>query len=164
MAGLNFAQGISQALWHDKLFHVDLNGQHGPRFDQDLRFGAGNLRGAFWTVDALLGSGTGRAYDGSSTSTSSPRGPRRWTGSGIGARVHAHLADRAGEVQASTPTPRSLRVASPLGSTRLEVPTVPPGESLVGVRSATTTSAAASAAATSGSARKPAFTRSRRMR
>ena len=64
MAGLNFAQGISQALWHDKLFHVDLNGQHGPRFDQDLRFGAGNLRGAFWTVDALLGGGAGRAYDG----------------------------------------------------------------------------------------------------
>jgi xylose isomerase len=64
MAGLNFAHGLSQALWHGKLFHVDLNGQHGPRFDQDLRFGAGNLRGAFWTVDALLGAGTGRAYDG----------------------------------------------------------------------------------------------------
>jgi xylose isomerase len=64
MAGLNVAQGIAQALWHGKLFHVDLNGQHGPRFDQDLRFGAGNLRGAFWTVDTLLGSGTGRAYDG----------------------------------------------------------------------------------------------------
>ena len=61
MAGLNFAHGIAQALWHGKLFHVDLNGQHGPRFDQDLRFGAGNLRGAFWTVDALLGGGTGRA-------------------------------------------------------------------------------------------------------
>ena len=64
MAGLNFAHGISQALWHGKLFHVDLNGQHGPRFDQDLRFGAGNLRGAFWTVDALLGGGTSNAYDG----------------------------------------------------------------------------------------------------
>src|SRR3712207_7302597 len=64
MAGLNFAQGIAQALWHGKLFHIDLNGQHGPRFDQDLRFGAGNLRGAFWTVDAMLGSGTGPAYDG----------------------------------------------------------------------------------------------------
>ncbi len=64
MAGLNFAQGISQALWHGKLFHVDLNGQHGPRFDQDLRFGAGNLRGAFWTVDALLGGGTDHVYDG----------------------------------------------------------------------------------------------------
>ena len=64
MAGLNFAQGIAQALWHGKLFHIDLNGQHGPRFDQDLRFGAGNLRGAFWTVDTMLGAGTGRAYDG----------------------------------------------------------------------------------------------------
>ena len=64
MAGLNFAQGVAQALWHGKLFHIDLNGQHGPRFDQDLRFGAGNLRGAFWTVDALEGSGTGHRYDG----------------------------------------------------------------------------------------------------
>src|SRR5947208_6940056 len=64
MAGLNFAHGITQAMWHGKLFHVDLNGQHGPRFDQDLRFGAGNLRGAFWTVDAMLGAGTGTAYDG----------------------------------------------------------------------------------------------------
>lgn len=53
MAGMNFAHGISQAMWHGKLYHIDLNGQHGPRFDQDLRFGAGNLRGAFWTVDAL---------------------------------------------------------------------------------------------------------------
>ena len=64
MAGLNFAHGIAQALWHGKLFHVDLNGQHGPRYDQDLRFGAGNLRGAFWTVDVLEGAGTGRPYDG----------------------------------------------------------------------------------------------------
>ncbi len=64
MAGLNFAHGITQAMWHDKLFHIDLNGQHGPRFDQDLRFGAGNLRGAFWTVDALLGAGTSHRYRG----------------------------------------------------------------------------------------------------
>ena len=53
MAGLNYAHAISQALWHGKLFHIDLNGQHGPRYDQDLRFGAGNARGAFWVVDAL---------------------------------------------------------------------------------------------------------------
>ena len=64
MAGLNYAHGIAQALWHGKLFHIDLNGQHGPRYDQDLRFGAGNLRGAFWTVDVLEGAGTGRTYDG----------------------------------------------------------------------------------------------------
>ena len=64
MAGLNFAHGIAQAMWHDKLFHVDLNGQHGPRFDRDLRSGAANLPGAFWDLDTLLGSGTGKAYDG----------------------------------------------------------------------------------------------------
>ena len=65
MAGLNYAHGIAQTLWQEKLFHIDLNGQHGPRFDQDLRFGAGNLRGAFWTVDVLEGGGTGQAaYEG----------------------------------------------------------------------------------------------------
>jgi xylose isomerase len=53
MAGLNYAHGIAQALWHDKLFHIDLNGQTGPRYDQDLRFGAGNARGAFWVVDLI---------------------------------------------------------------------------------------------------------------
>ena len=37
MAGLNFVHGIAQALWHGKLFHIDLNGQRehqvrpGPR-------------------------------------------------------------------------------------------------------------------------------------
>ncbi len=60
MSGLNYAHAITQALWHGKLFHIDLNGQHGPRYDQDLRFGAGNARGAFWVVDALQAGG----YDG----------------------------------------------------------------------------------------------------
>ena len=60
MAGVNAAAGYAQALWSDKLFHIDLNGQNGPRFDQDLRFGAGNVRGAFWVVDTLLAGG----YDG----------------------------------------------------------------------------------------------------
>ena len=54
---MNYAHGIAQALWHGKLFHIDLNGQHGPRYDQDLRFGAGNARGAFWVVDTLLAGG-----------------------------------------------------------------------------------------------------------
>lgn len=60
MAGLNYAHGIAQALWQKKLFHIDLNGQHGTRYDQDLRFGAGNARGAFWVVDTLERGG----YDG----------------------------------------------------------------------------------------------------
>ena len=53
MAGLNFPHGIAQALWHGKLFHIDLNGQSGIKYDQDLRFGAGDLRQAFWLVDLL---------------------------------------------------------------------------------------------------------------
>ncbi|MFE0185858.1 xylose isomerase [Streptomyces olivaceus] len=53
MAGLNFPHGIAQALWAGKLFHIDLNGQSGIKYDQDLRFGAGDLRAAFWLVDLL---------------------------------------------------------------------------------------------------------------
>ncbi|MGI5467585.1 xylose isomerase [Streptomyces sp. CA-132043] len=53
MAGLNFPHGIAQALWAGKLFHLDLNGQNGIKYDQDLRFGAGDLRQAFWLVDLL---------------------------------------------------------------------------------------------------------------
>ncbi|GHE38495.1 xylose isomerase [Streptomyces longispororuber] len=60
MAGLNFPHGIAQALWSDKLFHIDLNGQNGIKYDQDLRFGAGDLRSAFWLVDLLESGG----YDG----------------------------------------------------------------------------------------------------
>ncbi|WP_256104676.1 xylose isomerase [Streptomyces sp. ODS05-4] len=53
MAGLNFPHGIAQAIWAGKLFHIDLNGQSGVKYDQDLRFGAGDLRQAFWLVDLL---------------------------------------------------------------------------------------------------------------
>ena len=53
MAGLNFVHGIAQALWHMKLFHIDLNGQHGPKYDQDLVFGHGDLKSAFFLVDLL---------------------------------------------------------------------------------------------------------------
>ncbi|MFD8984301.1 xylose isomerase [Streptomyces sp. NPDC059564] len=60
MAGLNFPHGIAQVLWHGKLFHIDLNGQSGIKYDQDLRFGAGDLRQAFWLVDLLESAG----YDG----------------------------------------------------------------------------------------------------
>jgi xylose isomerase len=53
MAGMNVVHGIAQALWSGKLFHIDLNGQHGPRYDQDLRFGAGDVKSAFFLVDLL---------------------------------------------------------------------------------------------------------------
>ena len=60
MAGLNFVHGIGQALWQGKLFHIDLNGQHGPRYDQDLVFGHGDVLSAFFLVDLLEHGG----YDG----------------------------------------------------------------------------------------------------
>ena len=53
MAGLNFVHGIAQALWQKKLYHIDLNGQHGPKYDQDLVFGHGDLKSAFFLVDLL---------------------------------------------------------------------------------------------------------------
>ena len=66
MASLNYTHGIAQALWARKLFHIDLNGQKGPRYDQDLVFGHGDLLQAFSTVDLLEngGAGGGPAYDG----------------------------------------------------------------------------------------------------
>jgi xylose isomerase len=60
MAGLNFVHSIAQALWHKKLFHIDLNGQHGAKYDQDLVFGHGDLLSAFFLVDLLENSD----YDG----------------------------------------------------------------------------------------------------
>ncbi|MFC4902006.1 xylose isomerase [Kocuria oceani] len=53
MATLNYTHGLAEALWCDKLFHIDLNGQNGPMYDQDLVFGHGNLISAFFTVDLL---------------------------------------------------------------------------------------------------------------
>jgi xylose isomerase len=60
MAGLSFSAAVGQALWAGKLFHVDLNAQNGPRFDQDFRFGAEDLKEAFLTVRLLERAG----YDG----------------------------------------------------------------------------------------------------
>ncbi|MDQ1493794.1 MAG: xylose isomerase, partial [Actinomycetota bacterium] len=66
MAGLNFVHGIAQALWQGKLFHIDLNGQHGIKYDQDLVFGHGDLLSAFFLVDLLENGGVRGtpAYDG----------------------------------------------------------------------------------------------------
>ncbi|MHC1559173.1 xylose isomerase [Actinomycetospora sp. C-140] len=66
MATLNYTHGLAQALWAGKLFHLDLNGQKGPRYDQDLVFGYGDLLQAFSTVDLLENGspGGGPGYDG----------------------------------------------------------------------------------------------------
>lgn len=60
MVGLNFVHGIAQALEAGKLFHIDLNDQKGPRFDQDLRFGSENIKSMFFLVKLLEEKG----YDG----------------------------------------------------------------------------------------------------
>jgi len=66
MAGLNYTAGIAQALYHGKLFHIDLNGQRGVKYDQDLVFGHGDLANAFALVDLLENGGPdgGPAYHG----------------------------------------------------------------------------------------------------
>lgn len=53
MAGLNFMHAVAQAWDAGKLFHVDLNDQNYARFDQDWRFGAQNLKQAFFLVKFL---------------------------------------------------------------------------------------------------------------
>ena len=54
MAGLNYTHALAQALNAGKLFHIDLNGQRGLKYDQDLVFGHGDLLSAFFTVDLLV--------------------------------------------------------------------------------------------------------------
>ena len=60
MAGLNFLHAIAQAWEAGKLFHIDLNDQNPGRYDQDFRFGAANIKAAFFLVKFLEEVG----YDG----------------------------------------------------------------------------------------------------
>jgi xylose isomerase len=53
MAGLNFVHSVAQAMERQKLFHIDLNDQAFGRYDQDFRFGAVNLKSAFFLVKLL---------------------------------------------------------------------------------------------------------------
>jgi len=66
MTGLNFVAAIHQALEAGKLFHIDLNGQRGIKYDQDLVFGHADLYNAFALVDLLEFGGPNdtRTYDG----------------------------------------------------------------------------------------------------
>ncbi|WP_370290752.1 xylose isomerase [Nocardioides sp.] len=119
MAGLNAAAGYAQALWQGKLYHIDLNGQNGPKYDQDLRFGAGNVRGAFWVVDTLVAGG----YDGPVHFDYKPVRPETEAGVWASARacidnylilrdkVHAFRADA--EVQAALEEAQLPELAQP---------------------------------------------------
>ncbi len=53
MSGLNFYHVVAQAVEAGKLFHIDLNDQKGPRFDQDLRFGSESIKNLFFLVRLL---------------------------------------------------------------------------------------------------------------
>jgi xylose isomerase len=131
MAGLNFAHGIAQALWLGKLFHIDLNGQHGPRFDQDLRFGAGNLRGAFWTVDVLETNGyTGyRHFDYKPPRTEDIDGV--WETARACMRNYLILKEKVRAFRADPEVNEALAAAR---VPELSEPTLAPGESLDALR------------------------------
>jgi xylose isomerase len=131
MASLNYAHAITQALWHGKLFHIDLNGQHGPRYDQDLRFGAGNARGAFWVVDALEAGG----YDGPVHFDFKP--PRTeddggvWASAAACMRNYLILQDKVRRFRADPEVAEALRAAR---VDQLALPTLADGESWRDVR------------------------------
>ena len=48
-----FTHAVAQALWHGKLFHIDLNAQRIGKYDQDFRFGSEGIRDAFYLVKLL---------------------------------------------------------------------------------------------------------------
>ncbi len=64
MAGLSMTHAVAQAMERDKLFHIDLNGQKIGRYDQDLRFGSEDLKGAFLLVRLLEGTNGRPRWDG----------------------------------------------------------------------------------------------------
>ncbi len=74
MAGLNCLHAVAQAWEAGKLFHIDLNDQAGPRYDQDFRFGAHNLKSAFFLVQFLerVGYQGSRHFDAHAYRTSDP--------------------------------------------------------------------------------------------
>ncbi len=60
LAGLDPADDMAYALWHQKLWSVHLNDQNGLKYDQDKVFGAVDLRRAFDQVWVLEKHGFGR--------------------------------------------------------------------------------------------------------
>ncbi len=133
MAGLNVAHGIAQALWHQKLFHIDLNGQHGPKFDQDLIFGHGDLLSAFALVDLLEngGPGGGEAYDGPRHFDFKPLRTEDaegvWTAAAANMRTYLLLKERAAAFRADPEVVAALAAA---GVPDLSVPTLAPDETI----------------------------------
>jgi len=133
MSGLNFTHGIAQALWAGKLFHIDLNGQRGIKFDQDLVFGHGDLTSAFFTVD-LLENGFlsgGPRYDGARHFDYKPSRTEGfdgvWASAEANIRTYLLLKERAQAFRADPEVQAALATSL---VPELAVPTLSPGETL----------------------------------
>jgi xylose isomerase len=126
MAGLNFVHGIAQALWHEKLFHIDLNGQHGPKFDQDLVFGHGDLKSAFFLVDLLerYNYSGPKHFDYKPARTESDKGV--WESASANMRTYLALKERA---LAFRNDPRVINAMAESNIPGLAEPSFAPGES-----------------------------------
>ena len=131
MAGLNFTHGIAQALYQGKLFHIDLNGQRGIKFDQDLVFGHGDLQNAFSLVDLLENGGPngGPSYDGPRHFDYKPSRTEDingvWDSASANMRTYLLLKERAKAFRADPEVQQALaasRVAE------INEPTLDPGE------------------------------------
>ncbi|MEV8510348.1 xylose isomerase [Actinoplanes sp. NPDC051475] len=131
MATLNYTHGIAQALWEGKLFHIDLNGQKGPRYDQDQVFGYGDLIQAFSTVDLLENGapGGGPVYDGDRHFDYKPLRTEDMDGVWASARANMELyltlRERARAFRADPEVQEALTAA---GVAELSRPTLDEGE------------------------------------
>ena len=125
MAGLNFVHGIGQALFHKKLFHIDLNGQHGPKYDQDLVFGHGDLKSAFFLVDLLdrYNYDGPKHFDYKPMRTESDEGV--WASASANMRTYIILQERARAFRAD---PRTKAALEKSGVNELLQPTAAAGE------------------------------------
>jgi xylose isomerase len=131
MAGLNFAAGIAQALYQGKLFHIDLNGQRGIKYDQDLVFGHGDLYNSFALVDLLENGapGGGPSYDGPRHFDYKPS--RTEDESGVWASVEANMRNYLLLKERATAFRADPEVQEALAAARvpeLSVPTLGEGE------------------------------------
>ncbi|MBX3314094.1 MAG: xylose isomerase [Actinobacteria bacterium] len=132
MSNLNMTHAVSQALWQGKLFHIDLNGQHGPKFDQDLVFGHGDLLSAFSLVDLLEhgGPGGGPAYDGPRHFDYKPLRTEAidgvWESAAANMRTYLLLKERSAAFRADPEVQEALAAAR---VPDLAVPTLADGES-----------------------------------
>jgi len=134
MSGLNFHHAVAQAMWAGKLFHIDLNAQKGNRFDQDLRFGSENTKGAFFLVDLLERGGYEgpRHFDAHAYRTEDAQGV--WDFAAGCMRTYLILKERAAAFRAD---PRVAEAMERSGVPKLALPTLAAGESIADLRAET---------------------------